>query len=489
MNNKLGIGLVAGVMGLSLACGATGLVVGLTKNGEQGKSAYEIAVENGFNGTEAEWLESLKGETGATGVTGSTGSTGSTGATGPQGEQGISGNDGISLYIGYDGYIWCGTERTPYKPEEQIVLEGENIFESTTQIMGYMLQHFSGNYVDVSENTIALMANYMPTISKTQYSGAMVSEIQVYAEDAGTLHIGTANIADVVNARTTGASYTVSSTEYNVVEGLNKIAVNIAVPETDTLVLGGSGSTAKLFVVNGVATNDEAGNFALINGEANTDLIVKTGEYDDTLVLQVSASATDFVSVFDDVKTLFTDVNVAAGTNVNTNDGPYRYDAEYFAGKTITQIGIPVASVANLSENPFITVYVVDKDKKEYRNNVFRKYRVEIDKSELTSTTVNKWVYSCVIKDANGNIVEAIELADNETLAFGAYQSESGYVADTITWKYSSQTKNVKYKFRAGVNHNVVANGNIFFDVIENKVVDVESWIAKLQSEEDAAKV
>ena len=30
----------------------------------QGKSAYDIAVENGFVGTEAEWLESLKGEDG-----------------------------------------------------------------------------------------------------------------------------------------------------------------------------------------------------------------------------------------------------------------------------------------------------------------------------------------------------------------------------------------------------------------------------------------
>ena len=31
--------------------------------GIQGKSAYEVAVENGFKGTEQEWLESLKGET------------------------------------------------------------------------------------------------------------------------------------------------------------------------------------------------------------------------------------------------------------------------------------------------------------------------------------------------------------------------------------------------------------------------------------------
>lgn len=37
-------------------------------NGADGKSAYDIAVKNGFEGTEAEWLESLKGEDGAAGT-------------------------------------------------------------------------------------------------------------------------------------------------------------------------------------------------------------------------------------------------------------------------------------------------------------------------------------------------------------------------------------------------------------------------------------
>ncbi len=32
--------------------------------GNDGKSAYEVAVENGFTGTEEEWLESLKGSGG-----------------------------------------------------------------------------------------------------------------------------------------------------------------------------------------------------------------------------------------------------------------------------------------------------------------------------------------------------------------------------------------------------------------------------------------
>ena len=36
-------------------------------DGADGASAYEIAVENGYTGTEAEWLSSLKGEKGDTG--------------------------------------------------------------------------------------------------------------------------------------------------------------------------------------------------------------------------------------------------------------------------------------------------------------------------------------------------------------------------------------------------------------------------------------
>lgn len=47
-----------------------------TVYGKDGKSAYEIAVDNGFEGTEAEWLESLKGEKGDTGDKGDTGKSG-----------------------------------------------------------------------------------------------------------------------------------------------------------------------------------------------------------------------------------------------------------------------------------------------------------------------------------------------------------------------------------------------------------------------------
>jgi hypothetical protein len=53
-----------------------------------------VAVDNGFEGTEAQWLASLKGETGATGPQGPQGETGATGATGAQGPQGETGETG-----------------------------------------------------------------------------------------------------------------------------------------------------------------------------------------------------------------------------------------------------------------------------------------------------------------------------------------------------------------------------------------------------------
>ncbi|MCX2809696.1 hypothetical protein OQ477_06775 [Bacillus sp. ChL18] len=44
-----------------------------------GKSAYDIAVDNGFSGTVEEWLASLKGEKGSTGAKGATGAAGKDG--------------------------------------------------------------------------------------------------------------------------------------------------------------------------------------------------------------------------------------------------------------------------------------------------------------------------------------------------------------------------------------------------------------------------
>ena len=59
-------------------------------NGKDGRSAYEIAIENGFVGTVAEWLESLKGRNGIDGKDGLPGKDGKDGADGLPGKDGIS---------------------------------------------------------------------------------------------------------------------------------------------------------------------------------------------------------------------------------------------------------------------------------------------------------------------------------------------------------------------------------------------------------------
>ena len=65
-------------------------------NGKDGRSAYEIAIENGFVGTVAEWLESLKGRDGLPGKDGADGLPGKDGTNGKDGKDGRNGKDGVS---------------------------------------------------------------------------------------------------------------------------------------------------------------------------------------------------------------------------------------------------------------------------------------------------------------------------------------------------------------------------------------------------------
>jgi hypothetical protein len=91
-----------GIQGLTGATGPQGPVgmqgpMGAT--GANGKSAYEIAVLNGYVGTETQWLLSLVGAAGPQGIQGATGVAGPQGPiglTGPAGPQGIQGPTGAT---------------------------------------------------------------------------------------------------------------------------------------------------------------------------------------------------------------------------------------------------------------------------------------------------------------------------------------------------------------------------------------------------------
>jgi hypothetical protein len=104
--------------------------------GIQGLSAYQVAVQHGFEGTEAEWLISLKGEKGETGPKGDKGNTGEKGDTGERGPQGLQGErglqgiqgeqgePGIQGPIGPKGEKGDQGERGPQGPQGQIGPQG-----------------------------------------------------------------------------------------------------------------------------------------------------------------------------------------------------------------------------------------------------------------------------------------------------------------------------------------------------------------------------
>ena len=106
-------------------------LIGGGGSGTAGKSAYEIAVQNGFVGTETEWLESLKGAEGTNGATftpyvSSSGELSWTndadkenpatvnikGVKGDRGDSGVTTpiNGFFTMYVDEDGNLWVLSE-------------------------------------------------------------------------------------------------------------------------------------------------------------------------------------------------------------------------------------------------------------------------------------------------------------------------------------------------------------------------------------------
>lgn len=75
-------------------------------DGVDGKSAYQIAVDNGFTGTETEWIASLKGETGL---------------KGDKGDKGDPGENGVIPHINPETKHWCIGET-----DTGVIAEGQN---------------------------------------------------------------------------------------------------------------------------------------------------------------------------------------------------------------------------------------------------------------------------------------------------------------------------------------------------------------------------
>ena len=90
-------------------------------NGADGKSAYELAVQQGYNGTLNEWLNSLKGPQGPQGPAGESGVQG---AQGVQGIQGVPG-EGFEIYGEYDSVQAMNSDASNVPIGKLVVINAE----------------------------------------------------------------------------------------------------------------------------------------------------------------------------------------------------------------------------------------------------------------------------------------------------------------------------------------------------------------------------
>lgn len=151
--------------------------VACTNDGKDGESAYEIAVRNGFEGTETEWLESLKGETGATG------SAGKDGTDGTDGKDGYTLDDLMANYLENnpgdtedDFYASLGLDVTP-----SITSVVQSALKSSVGIICTNTRSSSagaGVIYKLNGNTAYIITNYH--VIYDSYSGGYSKNIKVY---------------------------------------------------------------------------------------------------------------------------------------------------------------------------------------------------------------------------------------------------------------------------------------------------------------------
>lgn len=168
------------------------------RDGADGKSAYLLAVEHGYSGSESEWLTSLKGEKG------DAGQPGERGEKGDPGEQGIPGEKGDTGADGKDGF----------SPIAAVAKDGSVVTITITDVNGTTI-------VTLTEGAAVDLTPY----AKTVYVDEKVQELSLsitHLEESAHTH----DNLDVLN-KISGTEWTqlVSTKHYhNNIETLNSIS-------------------------------------------------------------------------------------------------------------------------------------------------------------------------------------------------------------------------------------------------------------------------
>lgn len=178
------------------------------RDGVNGASAYEIAVQHGYGGSETAWLESLhgadgaKGDTGAAGAKGEKGDTGATGAKGEKGDKGDPGKDGTDVdltpyakktdlteYLPKDGTAVAATKLASTRKINGVEFDGKTditIPRSRSLVHQATGTNGSTGYVAVATLTVKSTYCNLPGFIRYRNRGRAIVDLTFRFKNAGT---------------------------------------------------------------------------------------------------------------------------------------------------------------------------------------------------------------------------------------------------------------------------------------------------------------
>lgn len=413
-------------------------------------------------GTDTTWknlmlISSLKGTDGATWLSGTSAPTTTQGKNGDfylnesnydiwkksdgtwtkigniKGDKGDPGKDGVSVYVGYDGYIWEGKNRTEYKA--QLDTTGrENVVEDTLSLKEN--KYFEIDTIGAGTE-VALMSNYFEYIKTSVYSNSTITKLTTYVSANGKLDIGVVNLS-------TGA-YTLKFTQ-DVVEGKNILTLNLELGENETLVLGGANTTVELYKSTGVDVTDEQG---LFSSDLRTFALSNTANIKDKLLVSVEATFKKDAVVCStpELESVYATRTSNYQSVVNTA-APFIYqDATKFAGQTVKSMKTFVNAVSYSDDVAVMHIALItvpgNFDVGTTIPSYDETYTIKLPKSFFNSaTTINKWVEidftEYAYKSDGTKATEGIVVGENQTLVFAANKAEMvmwGFKNDSASWQ------------------------------------------------------
>lgn len=151
--------------------GCTNLFSSGNNGGKDGLSAYEIAVKHGFEGTEEEWLESLKGKNGSNGANGNNGKDG----------QDLSVDDLFSKAV--DLGLYADKSAESYDKFLKDYFNDNVKIESVESVANKCLNQVVGVYAVSEDNSIGAGAGVFYQIDRTNKFAYIITNYHVVATE------------------------------------------------------------------------------------------------------------------------------------------------------------------------------------------------------------------------------------------------------------------------------------------------------------------